>query len=67
MAAQCDASAIRPGALGDWDAARRAFESSSYDNRIGVTARADRLDDLTASLIRRQMAVRAWYGVRVFT
>ncbi len=62
-----DALAMRPGLLGDWDAARRAFESSSYDNRIGVTARADRLGDLAASLASRRMTVRAWYGVRVFT
>jgi S-adenosylmethionine-dependent methyltransferase len=62
-----DALAMRPGLLGDWDATRLAFESSSYDNRIGVTARADRVDDLTASLADRRMRVRAWYGVRVFT
>ncbi|GGU79000.1 class I SAM-dependent methyltransferase [Lentzea flava] len=62
-----DALAMRPGLLGDWAAARQAFESSSYDNRLGVTARADRLDDLTASLADRGMRVRAWYGVRVFT
>ncbi|MCP2247926.1 class I SAM-dependent methyltransferase [Lentzea aerocolonigenes] len=62
-----DALAMRPGLLGDWDATLRAFESSCYDNRIGVTARADRVDDLIASLAARQMSVRAWYGVRVFT
>ncbi|MET8756269.1 methyltransferase domain-containing protein [Lentzea sp. NPDC004782] len=62
-----DALAMRPGLLGDWDTALKAFENSSYDNRIGVTARADRLGDLTASLADRQLAVRAWYGVRVFT
>lgn len=62
-----DALAMRPGLLGDWDAAGRAFESSSYDNRIGVAARADRLDDLVTSLVDRGMTVRAWYGVRVFT
>jgi S-adenosylmethionine-dependent methyltransferase len=59
--------AMRPGLLGDWDAVQRAFESSSYDNRIGGEARADRLDDLVASLAGRGMTVRAWYGVRVFT
>lgn len=62
-----DALAMRPGLLGDWDTARRAFEGLSYDNRIGVTARADRVDDLVASLAARGMSVRAWYGVRVFT
>lgn len=62
-----DALAMRPGLLGDWATALKAFGSSSYDNRIGVTARADRIDDLTASLAARGLAVRAWYGVRVFT
>lgn len=62
-----DALAMRPGLRGDWETARRAFESSSYDNRIGVTARADRIDDLVASLADRRLTVRAWYGVRVFT
>ncbi|WP_309114384.1 class I SAM-dependent methyltransferase [Saccharothrix sp.] len=62
-----DALAMRPGLLGDWDTARRAFEESSYENRLGVTARADRVDDLVAALATRRLAVRAWYGVRVFT
>jgi SAM-dependent methyltransferase len=62
-----DALAMRPGLLGDWDTARRAFEDMAYDNRIGVAARADRVDDLIASLAGRQLPVQAWYGVRVFT
>jgi hypothetical protein len=39
----------------------------SYGNRIGVTARADRLADLTGLLADRGLSVDAWYGVRVFT
>lgn len=62
-----DALAMRPGLLGDWDTTRRAFDNPSYENRIGVAARADRLDDLVASLAGLRMTVRAWYGVRVFT
>jgi SAM-dependent methyltransferase len=62
-----DALAMRPGLLGDWDSVGEAFDGVCYRNRIGVDARADRLDDLTASLARRQMSVRNWYGVRVFT
>ncbi|GAA2910328.1 methyltransferase domain-containing protein [Streptosporangium fragile] len=62
-----DALAMRPGLLGDWATAQRAFQELSYDNRIGVTARADRLDVLTAALADRRLKVRAWYGVRVFT
>lgn len=62
-----DALAMRPGLLGDWDSVGKAFDGGSYRNRIGVDARADRLEDLTAALARRQMSVSQWYGVRVFT
>jgi S-adenosylmethionine-dependent methyltransferase len=62
-----DALAMRPGLLGDWDGVGRAFDGLAYRNRIGVDARADRLQDLTAALARRRMPVSRWYGVRVFT
>lgn len=62
-----DALALRPGLLGDWEAVGRAFDRNVYVNRIGVSARADRREDLTASLAARGMPVRRWYGVRVFT
>ncbi len=62
-----DALAMRPGLLGDWDRVGEAFDSVRYRNRIGVDARADRLDDLIASLGRRRLTVSHWYGVRVFT
>jgi S-adenosylmethionine-dependent methyltransferase len=62
-----DALAMRPGLLGDWDACRSAFGSDQYQNRIGVSARADRLADLTARLAGSGLEVTAWYGVRVFT
>jgi S-adenosylmethionine-dependent methyltransferase len=62
-----DALAMRPGLRGDWAAAAEAFDGTSYRNRIGVDARADRLADLTAALAERGMSRVAWYGVRVFT
>jgi len=62
-----DALALRPGLLGDWDSVATAFDGGAYRNRIGVDARADRLADLTTALAVRQLPVRAWYGVRVFT
>jgi SAM-dependent methyltransferase len=62
-----DALAMRPGLLGHWPTAQRAFDDMSYGNRIGVTARADRLADLTGSLAENGLSVDAWYGVRVFT
>jgi S-adenosylmethionine-dependent methyltransferase len=62
-----DALAMRPGLLGDWAGCAGAFGSVTYANRIGVTARADRLADLTARLADCGLEVTAWYGVRVFT
>jgi len=62
-----DGLAMRPGLRGDWAACADAFESVTYVNRIGVTARADRLADLTARLAGYRLDVTAWYGVRVFT
>jgi SAM-dependent methyltransferase len=62
-----DALALRPGLLGDWTACAEAFGSASYQNRIGVTARADRLAELTGRLAGHGLEVTAWYGVRVFT
>ncbi len=62
-----DALAMRPGLLGDWAACATGFNSVTYANRIGVTARADRLADLTARLAGLGLDVAAWYGVRVFT
>jgi len=62
-----DALAMRPGLSGDWLAAEAAFDGDSYLNRIGVQARADRLSDLATALAAHQLAVQAWYGVRIFT
>lgn len=62
-----DALAMRPGLRGDWAAAAAAFGGPWYLNRIGVRARADRFDDLTAGLAAHGLEVQAWYGVRVFT
>jgi S-adenosylmethionine-dependent methyltransferase len=62
-----DGLAMRPGLLGDWAACAEAFGSVTYANRIGVTARADRLADLTGRLAGHGLEVTAWYGVRLFT
>ena len=62
-----DGLALRPGLLGDWAACAQAFDSDRYANRIGITARADRLADLTTRLAGYGLNVTAWYGVRVFT
>ncbi|WP_406674478.1 methyltransferase domain-containing protein [Nonomuraea sp. N2-4H] len=62
-----DALAMRPGLLGDWPEALRAFEETGYVNRLGVAARADRREELTRRLADVGLEVRQWYGVRVFT
>jgi SAM-dependent methyltransferase len=66
-----DGLAMRPGLLGDWAACAAALSISggsvTYANRIGATARADRLADLTGRLAGHGLEVTAWYGVRVFT
>ncbi len=75
VARNADALAWRPATRHDWVAAlalldeqeRAAAEGRdpSYRNEIGVPARADRLDDLTAALETEGLHVEEWYGVRV--
>jgi S-adenosylmethionine-dependent methyltransferase len=62
-----DAMAMRPGLLGDWAACAEAFGTDRYANRIGLSARGDRLGELTGRLADCGLEVTAWYGVRVFT
>ncbi|WP_110944227.1 methyltransferase domain-containing protein [Streptomyces niger] len=62
-----DALALRPGLSGDWDTASEAFDSPRYKDRLGLTARADRLSTLTATLAGIGAPLHAWYGVRLFT
>jgi SAM-dependent methyltransferase len=62
-----DALAMRPGLLGDWAACAEAFGTDRYQNRIGITARADRLAELAGRLAAHGLELTAWYGVRVFT
>ncbi|NWF31137.1 methyltransferase domain-containing protein [Streptomyces sp. PKU-EA00015] len=62
-----DALAMRPGLAGDWPAARAAFDTDTYTNRLGLTVRADRLAALTETLEGINAPLHAWYGVRVFT
>lgn len=62
-----DALAMRPGLAGDWAGAMAAFDSTQYRNRLGLEARADRLEAVSASLAGIAAPLHAWYGVRVFT
>ncbi|WP_254878937.1 bifunctional 2-polyprenyl-6-hydroxyphenol methylase/3-demethylubiquinol 3-O-methyltransferase UbiG [Streptomyces sp. NA04227] len=64
-----DALALRPGLAGDWAGALAALDpdATSYVNRLGVPARADRLAALTEHLAGIGAPLSCWYGVRVFT
>ncbi|MCK1796289.1 class I SAM-dependent methyltransferase [Streptomyces sp. XM4193] len=62
-----DALALRPGQSGDWAAALSAFDEPGYTNRLGLAARADRLESLTATLAGIGVPLARWYGVRVLT
>jgi SAM-dependent methyltransferase len=62
-----DALAMRPGLAGDWTTALDAFDSATYTNRLGLRARADRLERLRRTLHGIGAPLHAWYGVRVFT
>lgn len=63
-----DALALRPALLGHWEQARDAFTSpATYVNRLGIEARADRLDDMAATLDSVGLDVEQWYGVRSLT
>ncbi|MFJ1752484.1 class I SAM-dependent methyltransferase [Kitasatospora sp. NPDC088134] len=62
-----DALAMRAGLTGDWRACQEAFDSTRYTNRLGLPARADRIDELSDTLAGFSVPVRHWYGVRVFT
>jgi S-adenosylmethionine-dependent methyltransferase len=60
------ALAMRPAMRREWRAALTAFDSTDYVNGIGVTARADLLEDVTAEMVSAGLTVERWYGVRVF-
>lgn len=62
-----DALPLRPGFAGDWPMTLAAFDTRLYTDRLGTRVRADRLDDVTATLAGIAAPLRAWYGVRVFT
>ena len=72
LARNADALALRPGLRGRWAEVLTMLDAAtepnpSYLNELGVTARADRLEQLAAYLTGRRMHVEAWYGVRLLT
>lgn len=72
VARNADAMALRPGLRRDWAAVQQLLDSAAgehptYLNELGVTARADRLEELASLVAGRRMALEAWYGIRVLT
>lgn len=59
--------ALRPGLLGDWDEVQRALTGAGYTNRIGLSVRSHRPDDLDAALAVRGLHRTRHWGVRVLT
>lgn len=58
--------AMRPGLRQDWTGALAAFESSEYVNELGLSAVADRVEDVETDLRYNGLALITWYGVRIF-
>lgn len=72
VARNADAMALRPGLRRDWPGVQRMLDSAASDhptyvNELGLTARADRLEELASYVAGRRMHVEQWYGVRVLT
>jgi S-adenosylmethionine-dependent methyltransferase len=60
--------AMRAGMTSEWQAALVGFEGRYYDNRVGVKGvRADKPEEVIASLGSLGIGLIGWYGVRLFT
>lgn len=72
LARNADGMALRPGLRRQWTDVQDLLDQAQrpaprYVNELGVSARADRLEELAALVAGRRMHVEAWYGVRVLT
>lgn len=72
LARNADAMAMRPALRGRWADALSMLDAAEdpvprYVNELGVSARADRLEELASYVAGRRMHLEAWYGVRVMT
>ncbi|WP_353507919.1 methyltransferase domain-containing protein [Intrasporangium sp.] len=75
VARNSDALAWRPSIRHDWTAALHLLDEQEralaegrdafYLNEIGVRARADRPDELMATVEREGLLVEQWYGIRL--
>lgn len=60
------ATAMRDGLRGHWAQALAAFDTRSYINRLGLTARAHTPDEVDRALTPHGWRPDTWYGVRIF-
>lgn len=60
------ALAMRPGLRRDWAGAIAAFDTRSYVNELGVSATADRLEEVEGDLQASGLRIVGWFGVRIF-
>ena len=61
------AMALRHAMRRQWATALEAFDATGYVNELGVSARADTVDDLTRRLAGHGLVVERWHGVRVLS
>jgi S-adenosylmethionine-dependent methyltransferase len=59
------ALAMRPGLRGEWAKALAAFDTSAYINELGLSATADRIEDVEEDLRANGLNIVTWYGVRL--
>lgn len=61
------ALAVRPALRGEWAEALAAFDATASVNGLGLLARGDTVEGLSALLEAGGVDPVAWYGVRLFT
>lgn len=67
LALNAHAMAVRPALEGRWADALAGFEARREPGVLGVTTRADTVDELSGVLASHGVDVEAWYGVWLFT
>ena len=66
MTANANATAVRPAVERRWSDALSSFDARSEVGVLGVPARADTVDELSALLVSHGVDPLRWYGVWLF-
>lgn len=66
MTANAKTMAIRPALERRWDDALKAFDSETEIGVLGVTSRADTVENLSKLLLNHDVKPLRWYGVWLF-